>query len=78
MEWAGSGWFIDPLDGTTNLSCDLPWFGARFSYIEEGWPVLGWVIGPAPAAAASCGREPSDDFRRAGAVLIEQNGGLLK
>ncbi len=46
VEWAGSGWLIDPLDGTTNLSCDLPWFGASFSYIEEGWPVLGWVIDP--------------------------------
>ena len=46
MKWAGSGWLIDPLDGTTNLTCDLPWFGASFSYIESGWPTLGWVIDP--------------------------------
>ncbi len=46
-EWVGSGWLIDPIDGTSNLRQGLPWYGTSLAYFEEGRPVLGWVCDPA-------------------------------
>lgn len=36
-------WIVDPLDGTLNFACDLPFFGASVALIENGLPVLGVV-----------------------------------
>lgn len=36
-------WIVDPLDGTLNFACDLPFFGASVALIENGMPVLGVV-----------------------------------
>ena len=44
--WSGSGWLIDPIDGTSNLIHGLPWFGTSLAYFEEGRPTLGWVTDP--------------------------------
>lgn len=44
--WRGSGWVIDPIDGTTNLAHGLPWYGTSIGYLEDGVPVLGWISDP--------------------------------
>jgi myo-inositol-1(or 4)-monophosphatase len=36
-------WIVDPLDGTLNYACDLPFFGASIALIVEGMPVVGVV-----------------------------------
>jgi myo-inositol-1(or 4)-monophosphatase len=44
--WSGSGWVIDPIDGTTNLAHGLPWYGTSIGYLENGVPLLGWISDP--------------------------------
>ncbi len=34
-------WIIDPLDGTSNYSAGLPWFGVLIALLEEGQPLMG-------------------------------------
>jgi myo-inositol-1(or 4)-monophosphatase len=36
-------WIVDPLDGTLNFSCDLPFFGASVALLVGGSPVVGAV-----------------------------------
>lgn len=36
-------WIVDPLDGTLNFACDLPFFGASVALVDKGMPVLGVV-----------------------------------
>lgn len=36
-------WIVDPLDGTLNFACDLPFFGASIALIESGQPTLGVI-----------------------------------
>lgn len=36
-------WIVDPLDGTLNFSCDLPFFGASVALLVGGIPVVGVV-----------------------------------
>lgn len=36
-------WIVDPLDGTLNFACDLPFFGASIALIEDGHPTLGVI-----------------------------------
>lgn len=36
-------WIVDPLDGTLNFACDLPFFGASAALLIAGRPVVGAV-----------------------------------
>lgn len=45
-EWSGTGWLVDPIDGTTNLRHGLPWFCTSLCYVIDGVPTLGWVVDP--------------------------------
>jgi len=44
---SGRTWFVDPLDGTTNFSHGLPFFGSSIGLWEAGLPVVGVVTAPA-------------------------------
>jgi myo-inositol-1(or 4)-monophosphatase len=44
---SGRTWFVDPLDGTTNFSHGLPFFGSSIGLWEDGHPVVGVVSAPA-------------------------------
>lgn len=44
--WTGTGWIIDPIDGTNNFEAGLPFFCVSVAYCEDGIPVLGWIIDP--------------------------------
>ena len=44
---SGRTWFVDPLDGTTNFSHGLPFFGSSIGLWEDGLPVVGVVTAPA-------------------------------
>lgn len=39
-------WYIDPLDGTTNFTHNLPIFSVSIAYAEEGEIILGVVYDP--------------------------------
>lgn len=39
----GFVWIVDPLDGTLNFACNLPFFGASVALVFFGHPVLGVV-----------------------------------
>ena len=39
-------WVIDPLDGTTNYSCGLPWFNVSIGIKHQGETVAGVVYAP--------------------------------
>lgn len=39
----GPTWIVDPLDGTLNFACDLPFFGMSVALVEGRKPVLGVV-----------------------------------
>lgn len=39
-------WCIDPLDGTTNFTSGLPFFGISLALVEEGFTRLGVVYDP--------------------------------
>ncbi len=43
---AGSCWYIDPLDGTTNYAHAVPLFCVSLAYAEGGQPLLGVVYEP--------------------------------
>ncbi len=36
-------WIVDPLDGTLNFACDLPFFGSSVALLVGGTPVVGVV-----------------------------------
>jgi myo-inositol-1(or 4)-monophosphatase len=38
---AGAVWVIDPLDGTTNFSLGLAYWGTSIARLEDGYPTLG-------------------------------------
>lgn len=40
------GWVLDPVDGTANFLRGLPYWSTTLAYVEDGWPVLGWVYDP--------------------------------
>lgn len=39
-------WCLDPLDGTTNFACGVPFFSVSLALIRQGQPVLGAVYDP--------------------------------
>lgn len=39
-------WCLDPLDGTTNYTSGLPFYGISLAFIEDGLPLLGVVYDP--------------------------------
>lgn len=39
-------WCVDPLDGTTNFTAGLPFYGISLALLEERMPVLGVVFDP--------------------------------
>lgn len=43
----GTGWVIDPIDGTTNFLRGLPLWGISIGYVEGGAPVAGVIALPA-------------------------------
>jgi len=45
---AGDGrvWCLDPLDGTTNFTSGLPFFGISLALLEDRLPVMGVVFDP--------------------------------
>lgn len=47
--WSAGGdglWCIDPIDGTTNFVCGLPFFAMSVALLKQGRPVLGVVYDP--------------------------------
>jgi myo-inositol-1(or 4)-monophosphatase len=36
-------WIVDPLDGTLNFACDLPFFGASVALLVDGVPIVGAI-----------------------------------
>ncbi|MFD2239286.1 inositol monophosphatase family protein [Aureimonas populi] len=48
--WQGEGgvtWYVDPIDGTSNFACGLPFFCASVAaYGEDGTPICGAVYDP--------------------------------
>jgi myo-inositol-1(or 4)-monophosphatase len=40
------GWYVDPLDGTTNFVHRLPHFAVSLAFYEDGQPVAGCVFNP--------------------------------
>ena len=42
----GRLWCIDPLDGTRNFSCGIPFFAVSVALLEGGRPVMGIVYDP--------------------------------
>jgi myo-inositol-1(or 4)-monophosphatase len=74
----GRAWHVDPLDGTTNFTHGLPFFGTSIGLLADGQPVLGVVTAPAlgwtfhggPGLGAFQGAQPIgvsqvDDLARA-------------
>lgn len=43
---AGSCWYVDPLDGTTNYAHAVPLFCVSVAYAEQGQPQLGVIYEP--------------------------------
>ena len=49
------GWIVDPLDGTVNYACGLPWYSVTLAYIEEGKTVFGVAHAPKAGLVARYG-----------------------
>ena len=43
---AGWLWVIDPLDGTANFACGVPFYAISVALLEEGEPIGAWVLDP--------------------------------
>lgn len=43
---SGTGWIIDPIDGTTNFIHRIPHFAVSIGMITDGEPILGVVYNP--------------------------------
>jgi len=63
-----SFWCLDPLDGTTNFTCGLPFYGISLALLEDGLPVLAVVYDP--------NRDECFTARAAGGAFL--NGDVLK
>lgn len=79
-------WIVDPLDGTLNFACDLPFFGASVALVFCGHPVLGVVYDAAADTLfdavfngpARCNSRPiSWDAARAARAPIGISSGFL-
>ncbi|MBT2187891.1 inositol monophosphatase family protein [Sphingobium nicotianae] len=46
LDEGGSGWAIDPIDGTTNFLRGLPLWGISIGYIERGEAAAGLIALP--------------------------------
>lgn len=46
LDAQGSGWVIDPIDGTTNFLRGLPLWGISIGYVARGEPIAGVVALP--------------------------------
>ncbi|MFQ5653399.1 MAG: inositol monophosphatase family protein [Planctomycetota bacterium] len=44
--WEGSGWIIDPVDGTSNYRAGIPHYCVSLAYIENERPILAWIVDP--------------------------------
>ena len=42
----GARWIVDPLDGTVNYACGLPWFSVTMAYQEAGETRVGVLHSP--------------------------------
>lgn len=42
----GPIWIVDPLDGTSNFSKGLPYFGISIAFVDAGLPQVGVVVVP--------------------------------
>ena len=43
---SGSFWSIDPIDGTSNFSRNIPHYAVVIAYVENGVPVVGVIYNP--------------------------------
>jgi myo-inositol-1(or 4)-monophosphatase len=43
----GSGWVVDPIDGTTNFVHGVEYFGISIALVKDGVPVIGVIYAPA-------------------------------
>ena len=39
-------WIIDPIEGTNNLSCGIPYYGVTITYIYNGEPMIATIYDP--------------------------------
>jgi myo-inositol-1(or 4)-monophosphatase len=50
-------WIVDPLDGTVNYACGLPWFSVTMAYQEHGRTILGLTHAPLAGIIARYSRD---------------------
>ncbi|MFC7396414.1 inositol monophosphatase family protein [Chelatococcus sp. GCM10030263] len=50
-------WIVDPLDGTVNYACGLPWFSVTMAYQEHGRTILGITHAPLAGVLARYTRD---------------------
>lgn len=83
---SGLSWIVDPLDGTLNFACDLPFYGMSVALVRGGAPVLGVVydIGAdclfdavADGPARRNGQVVTWDAARAGRAPVGISSGFL-
>jgi len=43
---AGPCWVLDPIDGTVNFAAGIPLFSVSLALLDNGVPLLGWVVDP--------------------------------
>lgn len=39
-------WIIDPIEGTNNLSCGIPYYGITITYVRSGKPMVAIIYDP--------------------------------
>jgi myo-inositol-1(or 4)-monophosphatase len=50
-------WIVDPLDGTVNYACGLPWFSVTMAYQGHGRTILGLTHAPLAGLVARYSRD---------------------
>lgn len=46
IQGPGPLWIVDPVDGTTNFSKNIPRFGMIVAYVRDGETLAGWILDP--------------------------------
>jgi len=68
LDGEGTGWVIDPIDGTANFLHSLPLWGISIGYLERGEAVAGLIALPELGVQLSAVR--GDGVRRNGAPFV--------
>ena len=63
-------WILDPIDGTTNFTQGLPFWGPSLAFFDEEGAKEGWEIG-----SRQCPRHPPTDVDTGGPERLRSNPG---